>query len=159
MENISSQDIETVSEGTFLTKESAEIRDLDDPRIGNRLHRIIDESGLDSTWVKEHILGYHDGNEHIGQWQRYVRDRRWEDLAEKFTQDIQQLEIIYSTTGARSNNGRRCKLMKNIEDSSRQWFKRLNGAQDYELSEKALKMEEEYETSSTASSSSSSTER
>ena len=99
-------------------------------------------------------MGYHDGNEHIGQWQRYVRDRRWEDLAEKLTQDIQQLEIINSTTGTRSNNGRRCKLMKNIENSSRQYFKRLDGAQEYELSEKALKMEEEYEISSTASSSS-----
>ena len=146
MENISSRDIETVSEETFLKKENAEIYDLDNTRIGNRLHRIIDESGLDSTWVMEHIVGYHDGNEHIGQWQRYVRDHRWDDLAEKFTQDIQQLEII--------NNGRRCKLMKNIENSSRQYFIWRDGAQDYELSGKALKMEEEYEISSTASSSS-----
>ena len=143
-----------VSEETFLTKENAEIVDLDDTRIGNRLHRMIDECGLDSTWVMEHIVGYHDGNEHIGQWQRYVRDRCWEDLAEKFTQDMQQLEMINSINGTRSSDGRRCKLMKNIENSSRQYFERLDGAQDYELSEKALKMEEEYETSSTASSSS-----
>ena len=56
-----------------------------------------------------HIVGYHDRKEHIGQWQRYLRDRRWEDLAENFTQDIQQLKII---NGTRSNNGRGCKLMK-----------------------------------------------
>ena len=142
---------------TFLRTESDEIINLNDAQIGNRLHRIIDGSGLDAVWVMEHFICYHDGNEHIGQWQRHVRHRQWEDLAEKFTQDIQQLEIINSTIGTTSKNGRPCKLMKSIEDSSRLYFKRLDGAQDYELSGKALKMEEEeYETSSTASSSSSS---
>ena len=31
--------------------------------------------------------------------------------------------------------------MKSVENSSRQFFKRLDRAQDYELSEKALKMD------------------
>ena len=90
----------------------------------------------------EHTVGYHNGNEHIGQWQRYVRDRRWENLAENFTKDIQQWERINST---RSNNGRRCKLMKRIGNNSRSIFKRQDGAQDDKLSGKALKMEEEGE--------------
>lgn len=47
MEDILFHEIETVDKETPLTKESAEILDLDDPQIGNRLNRIIDESGLD----------------------------------------------------------------------------------------------------------------
>ena len=72
MGNISSQSTETISEEIFLKKECAEILDLGDARIGNRMHRIIDDFGLDLIRVMEHIVGYHDGNEHIGQWQRYV---------------------------------------------------------------------------------------
>ena len=93
----SEYDIGIVSIETFLTKEGAEILDLDEPGTETRLNRIIDGSGLDPTWVMEHIVGYHDGNEHIGQWQRYVRDSHWEDLVEKFTRDIQRREIINST--------------------------------------------------------------
>ena len=137
------------------TKETAEILNLGDPEVRDRLYRMINESGLDPDWVTDHIEDYHGGNEHIGRWQRYVQSRRWMDLAEKFTKDIEQLEKINST---RSNNSRRCNIMFNIHNSKRQFFKRLHGARNFELSEKALRMEEEeYDSSSTPSPASSST--
>lgn len=75
----------------------------------------------------EHMMGYHDKDEHTGQWQRYGQDRCWEHLAENLAQDIQQLEMINST---RSNNGRRSIWMKSIENSSRQFSRKLDGARD-----------------------------
>ena len=114
---------------------------------------MINASGLDPYWVMEHIEDYQYGNEHIGQWQRYVQSRRWTDLAEKFIKDIRQLQRINRT---RSNNSRRCSIMVNIHDSKRMFFKRLDGPRDYELSDEALRMEEEsYASSSTSSSDSS----
>lgn len=136
-----------------LTKDTAETLNLGDPHMGARLGRMISESGLDPEWVMGHIVDYFYGNDHVGQWQRYVQGHRWTDLAEKFTTDIQQLEKMNSS---RPSNRRRCNIMFNIHNSKRQYFKRLDGAQDYELSEKALRMEEEYECSSISSSSASS---
>ena len=124
---------------TSATKENAENPDLGDPEVGERLERMINESGLDPAWVMDHIKNYYNGNDHIGQWQRYMQNHRWRNLAEKFTEDIEQLQKINS---ARSNNSRRCNIMLNMLNSKRQFFKRLNGAQDYELSDKALRMEE-----------------
>ena len=130
------------------TKDTAENPDLGDPEVGERLERMINESGLDPAWVMEHIKNYYGGNDHIGQWQRYMQGHRWRDLAENFTKDIEQLQKINST---RSSNSRRCNIMLNMLNSKRQFFKRLNGAQDYELSDKALRMEEGYENLSTSS--------
>lgn len=135
---------------TSLFHETADTFEQGDREGEDRLLRMIKESGLDPYWVMEHIEDYHDGNEHIGQWQRYVQSRRWTDLAEKFTKDIQQLERINST---RSNNSRRCNIMFNIQDSKRMFFKRLDGPRDYELSDQALRMEEESQESSSSSSS------
>lgn len=138
---------------TSLLHETADIFEQVDREVGERLHRMINASGLDPYWVMDHIEDYHNGNEHIGEWQRYVQSRRWMDLAEKFTKDIRQLQRINST---RSNNSRRCKIMVNIHDSKRMFFKRLDGPRDYELSDKALRMmEESYASSSTSSSDSS----
>ena len=114
---------------------------------------MINESELDPDWVIDHILDYQEGNAHIGLWQRYVQGRRWMELAGKFTKDSQQLAKINSN---RSSNNRRCNIMFNIHNTKRQFFKRLNGADDYELNEKALRMQEEdYESSSSSSGSSS----
>lgn len=113
---------------------------------------MINESGLDPNWVMGHIEDYHNGNEHIGQWQRYVRSRRWMDLAEKFTKDMEQLERINS---AKPKSSRRCQIMFNIHNSTRLYFKRLDGPHAYQLSDKALQMEEEEESHESSSTSSS----
>lgn len=101
---------------------------------------MIDASKLDPAWIMDRIEEYHNGNNHIGKWQRYVEGRRWSDLAAKFTVDIQQLEKINSTIDLGSS--RRCNIMSSIRNSKRQFFKRLDGAQDFELSETALRIEE-----------------
>ena len=125
------------------------------PRVEDRLARMIDTAGLDQQWVLEHLESYYDGNDHIGQWQRYAHCCRWEKLAEKLSIDMGQLQII---NGSNPNGGRRCcRIISNIRDTRRQYFKRLDGARDYELSEYALKMDMEYEDSSSASTASSST--
>lgn len=122
-----------------LTKETAETPDLGDRGTGQRLDRMIDASGLDASWVMDHMEDYYAGNDHIGRWQRYVQGCRWKRLAAKLTKDIQQLEKINKAIN--SSNRRRCKTMSNMQNTKRQFFKRLDGARDFELSEKALKME------------------
>lgn len=125
---------------TSLFDETADTLEQGDPEVEDRLHRMINESGLDPKWVMDHIEGYHNGNEHIGHWQGYVRSRRWMNLAEKFTKDTQQLQRINST---RPMNSRRCNIMFNILSTTRLYFKRLDGPLGYELSDKACKMERE----------------
>lgn len=139
--------------GKSLTKETAETRYVGDREDGERLDRMIDASGLDPSWVMDHMEEYYAGNGHIGRWQRYMQDRRWKDLAAKFTDDIQQLKKINRATN--SSKSRRCQIMSNIQNTKRQFFNRLNGAQDFELSEKASKMDEGYESTSNSSSTSS----
>lgn len=133
-----------------MTKKTAENLDLGDREIGERVDGMIDASGLNPSWVMDHIEDYHLGNDHIGRWQRYVRSCRWKELAAKFTNDIQQLEKINRTI--HSSNSRRCNIMFNIQNTTRQIFARLDGAQDFELSEKALRMDEGYESTSASSS-------
>lgn len=134
---------------TMRRMETADIRDLGDREVGDRLHRMIEKSGLNPKWVMDRIKDYYNGNDHIGRWQRVVKGRCWSELAAKFTVDIEQLEKINSTIdGGRS---RQCNIMVNISNSKRQFFKRLDGAQDFELSETALRMEEEEEEDERAS--------
>lgn len=134
-----------------LTMKTAENLDLGDREIGERLDRMIDASGLDPSWVMDHIEDYYAGNDHIGTWQRYVQGCRWNDLAAKFIDDIQQLAKINRSIN--SSNSGRCKIMFNIQNTKRQFFTRLDGAQDFELSEKALRMNDEsYESTSPLSS-------
>lgn len=131
-------------------KETADTLDLGDREAGDRLDRMIDESGLDPTWVMDRIEDYHKGNDHIGRWQQLVNDGRWNKLAAKLTVDNQQLEKINSAIGLESS--RRCNIMSNICNTKRQFFKRLDGAQDFEFSEKAWRMiegEDERESEST----------
>ncbi len=80
----------------------------------------------------DRIEDYSIGNYHIGRWQRYVRARRWERLAAKLTKDIQQLEKINGSS-SESSDGRRCNIMINIHNTKGQFFRRLDGAQDFEL--------------------------
>ena len=122
-----------------LRKGTAENLDLGGPEVKERLARMIDASELDPDWVLDHIEEYYIGNGHIGTWQRYVQRCRWEKLAAKLTNDIQQLEKINRSR----HNGRRCNVMFNIQNTKQQFFKRLNGAQDFELSERASRMQEE----------------
>ena len=110
---------------------------------------MLDASGLDPDWVMGHLKDYYAGNERIGQWQRYMQGRCWKELAAKLSMDMRQLEQINST---RATGGRRCNIMFNICNTKRQFFSRLVGAQDYDLSERALRMEEGYESSLTLSS-------
>lgn len=117
---------------------TADILDLGDREIGDRLERMMEESGLDSTWAMDRIEDYHNGNDHIGRWQQLAKDRRFEKLAAKLTVDIQQLEKINSAIELG-----RCSIMTNICNTKGQFFKRLDGAQDFELSEKAWRMIEE----------------
>ena len=113
---------------------------------------MIDASGLHRRWVMDHLEDYRTGNCHIGAWQRLARSRRWKDLALKLTQDIRQLEKI---NGAGNwSNGRECRIMRNIQSTKRQFFTRLNGREDFELSEKAKDMDDESSESSSSSSSS-----
>ena len=123
-----------------LTKETAENLEPGEREIGDRLDRMMKASELDLNWVMDRIKDYYAGNDHIGKWQRYVQACRWNELAAKLTKDIQQLEKINSTIN--SSNSRRCKIMLNMRNTQRQFFKRLGGAQDLELSEKALMMDE-----------------
>lgn len=116
---------------------------------------MIDASGLHEGWVTDHIEDYSTGNGHIGAWQRLVQGRRWKDLALKLTQDIRQLEMLNGT--GKLSNGRECKIMLNIQTTKQQFFARLNSHEDFELSEKALDMDDElYDGSSSSASSSSS---
>lgn len=133
-----------------LITETAETFDLGDRKVGERLDCMIDESGLDPEWVMEHIEDYHIGNEHIGQWQRYVQSGRWEELAAKLTRDKEQLEKMNKTMDW--SKGRRCKIMSSIHSTGRLFFRRLNGVEDFDLSEKALRMEDGYGSSSSSSS-------
>lgn len=133
-----------------LTKETAETLDLGDREVGDRLDRMIDASELEPCWVMDHIEDYCTENEHIGKWQGYAKAHRWDDLAAKLTKDIQQLEKINSSI--EFSKGRRCKIMVNIRSTQRQYFKRLEGAQEFELSDKALRMAEGYESTSASSS-------
>ena len=123
-----------------LTKETAENFEPGEREVGHRLDRLMKASALDPNWVMDRIKDYYAGNDHIGKWQRYVQACCWKELAAKLTKDIQQLEKINSTIN--SSNSRRCKIMLNMRNTGRQFFKRLEGAQDFELSEKALMMEE-----------------
>ena len=133
-----------------LTKETAENFDLGDREVERRLDRMIDGSGLDPAWIMDRIEDYWRGNDHIGRWQRYVQGCQWEELAGKFSDDIAQLEKINSSS--KSSNSRQCNIMSNIHNTKRQFFKRLDGAQGFELSEKALGMNEGYERRSASSS-------
>ena len=58
-----------------------------DHQARERLFDMVDASGLDREWVSNHSLDYFKGNAHIGRWQGYVNDRRWMDLADKFSAD------------------------------------------------------------------------
>ena len=123
-----------------LTKETAENFEPGEREVGDRLDRMMKASALDPNWVMDRIKDYYAGNDHIGKWQRYVQACRWNELAAKLAKDIQQLEKINSTIN--SSNSRRCKIMLNMRNTERQFFKRLDGAQDFESSEKALMMDE-----------------
>ena len=120
-----------------MTKETADTLDLDDGEVGRRLDRILDASGLEPCWVMDQIEDYCTDNEHIGKWQGYVKNRRWDDLAAKLSKDIQQLEKINSSVDF--GEGRQCKIMKNMRSTKGQYFKRLEGADDFEVSDQALK--------------------
>lgn len=133
-----------------LTKETAENFDLGDRGVERRLDRMIDGTGLDPTWIMDRIEDYCRGNDHIGRWQRYVQGCQWEELAAKLSDDIDQLEKINSSS--KSSSSRQCNIMSNIHNTKRQFFKRLDGAQDFELSERALRMDEGYESTSASSS-------
>lgn len=143
-----------VSAKRSLAKETAETLDLGDREVGDRLDRMIDASALDPGWVMDHIEDYSTGDDHIGKWQGYAEAFRWDDLAEKIIKDIEQLEKINSNMNF--NKSRRCKIMVNIRNTKRQYFKRLDGPQDFELNEKELRMNEEYERTSASSSTTSS---
>lgn len=121
-----------------LTKETAEFLDVGDREVRDRLDRMIDASGLNPKWVMNHIEDYYNGNDHIGRWQGLVQDRRWNKLAEKLHNDIQQLTNSFDTKDGRS---RRQKIMVNIHNTKRQFFNRLDGALDFELNEKISKEE------------------
>ena len=112
---------------------------------------MIDASGLHRRWVKDHIEDYRTGNCHIGAWQRLVRSRRWKDLALKFIQDIRQLEKINGAGNL--SNGRECRIMRSIQSTKGQFFAKLNGREDFELSEKARDMDDESSESSSSSAS------
>ena len=116
---------------------------------------MIDASGLLPDWVMDHIEDYHNGNHHIGAWQRLMQSRRWKDLALKLTQDIRHLEIINGTGNLR--NGRECKIMRSIQTTKGQFFARLDSHEDFELSGKATEMENESCESSSSSASATST--
>ena len=131
---------------TLRRNETADILYLGDCEVGYRLERMIVESGLDPDWVMESIEDYYKGNEHIGRWQRLMEGGRWNELAAKFTVDKQQLGKINSTIDLGGSG--KCNIMPNIRSSKWRIFKRLDGAQDFELSEKALRMDEEDEGSS-----------
>ncbi len=137
-----------------LTGETAKNVDLGNPQVQGRLDRMIESAGLDPEWVKDHIEDYHEGNKHIGQWQRYINSRRWRKLAAKLSMDIQQLKKINSSN---PSNGRPCKIMPIIVNTKRQYFIALDGALGYELTDKARRMGEEDEGYESSSSSSSST--
>ena len=122
-------------------KETADNLDLGDREVGDRLDHIIDESRLNPTWVMDRIEDYYNGNDHIGRWQQLAKDHRWNKLAAKLAVDNQQLEEINSAVDMGSS--RRCNIMSNICNTKRQFFKRLDGAQDFELSEKGWRMNEE----------------
>lgn len=115
-----------------LRQETAKNVDLGARELQDRLSDMIEESGLDPDWVMDSIEDYSTGNNHIGRWQRYVRERLWERLAEKLIKDIQQLEKINGSS-SESSDGRRCNIMINIHNTKWQFFKRLDGAQDFEL--------------------------
>ena len=123
---------------------------LGNPLVGERLDRMIEGAGLDRDWVMEIIQEYHGGNNHNGQWQRYVDGLCWKDLAKKLCMDSQQLEKINSTDNP-SNRRRRCMIMRNIRNTQRLYFHRLDGAEDFELSQRALRLEEEFDDSSSDS--------
>ena len=147
--------VEICKGGKSLTQETTDNFEPGEREVGDRLDRMIDASRLDPDWVMDHIEDYYAGNDHIGRWQRYMQECRWKELAAKLAMDIQQLEKINSTR--KSSNSRRCNIMVNMLNTRGQFFERLHGAQDFELSEKALRMEEEYNLRSASSSSSSST--
>ena len=131
--------------------------DLGDPRVEERLFAMVDASGLDPEWVRDHLLDYHAGSSRAGQWQQYVRECRWMELAAKFSADMQQLETI---NRADPSGGRPCEMMYHIRNIKRQYFNRLDGAEDYELSKMALMGDDDgcenssFTSSSTTSSSS-----
>lgn len=100
---------------------------------------MIDASGLDPDWAMDRIEDYCTGNGHIGKWQRYAEACRWEKLAEKLTNDIQQLEKI--NRDIKSDNSRPCRIMRNIQHTKRQCFNRLEGARDFEVRQKASRMD------------------
>lgn len=110
---------------------------------------MIDGSGLDVDWVIDRLEDYYNGNDHIGRWQRLMEGRRWNELAAKLTVDKQQLDKINSTIDV--GGSRKCNIMPNIYNTMRQFFKALEGAQDFELSEKALRMDGEDERASNPS--------
>lgn len=116
---------------------TAENLDLGDRETERRLDRMIDASGLDPDWIMGHIENYFAGNDHIGKWQSYVQGCHWKRLAAKFVKDAQQLQKINSTI--KSSNSRPCKIMISIHNIKRQFFTRLDGAQDFKLSERALR--------------------
>ena len=115
-----------------LRQESAKNVDLGARELQDRLRDMIEESGLEPEWVMDSIEDYSIGNDHIGRWQRYAQERRWVRLAAKLTKDTQQLEKINGSS-SESSDGRRCNITINIHNTKRQYFRRLDGAHDFDL--------------------------
>ncbi|MCJ1450501.1 hypothetical protein MMC28_000832 [Mycoblastus sanguinarius] len=101
--------------------------------VGWRLDQMIHKSGLSKGYVKDLILEYaFTDNRHIGKWQRYARDHQWRDLAAKLHKDwIQATACQFDTHLLRSR--RMQQILSNIQNTTKMYFKRLRGSDDFEL--------------------------
>lgn len=123
-----------------------------DEIVGGRFNRMIRASGLDESYVKDRLRQFVTAPEHgMGEWQRYVREYRWSDLATKLLEDRRRADNIIGGQGEvsltdlslpRSGTISKCRVLLQIQLVEKTYFKTLFRPDRFELSSKAFRMEE-----------------
>ncbi|KAL9126347.1 MAG: hypothetical protein Q9217_004593, partial [Psora testacea] len=111
--------------------------------FGEGLNMTIRACKLDKGYVKDRIEEYFE-DRHLGRWQRYVREQRWEALAKKLLIDRMRLDAFIDEEVAMPKEGEKmtlkCQISTNMRLVRSKYFKRLDGPQDFELTKTALAM-------------------
>ena len=119
------------------------IEELDES-LGQRLAMTVRTCKLDGDYVFQRVEDYFM-DRYIGKWQRFVKEGRWSELAEKVLDDRRVLDqIIDGDADIPNDDGvmnKKCRIATNIRLMRTKYFKRLESRTDFELSKSAKAIE------------------